>query len=32
MNVELHVGRNTPELKPVETGPLPPRQLGSACL
>ena len=28
-NVELHVGQDMPELKPVETGPLPPRTLES---
>jgi len=31
-NVELHVGQDMPELKPVETGPLPPRTTGVASL
>src|SRR2546425_1454698 len=31
-NMELHVGQDMPELKPVETGPLPPQTTGVASL
>ena len=32
LDVELHVGLDRPELKPVETGPLPPQTTGVASL
>src|SRR5438552_10326081 len=32
IDVELHVGQDMPELKPVETGPLPPQTTGVASL
>ncbi len=32
MDVDLHVGLDKPELKPVETGPLPPQTTGVARL